>query len=40
MKNSSTDAVETSRLRAGLHGGGGPQVGEVTSVGGVTRLSI
>ena len=28
------------RLRATLHGGGGPQVGEVASLGGVTRLSI
>ena len=28
-----------SRLRACLHGGGGPQVGEVTRLGGVTRLS-
>ena len=28
------------RLRAGLHGGGGPQVGEVTRLGGVARLSI
>ena len=27
-------------LRAGLHGIGGPQVGEVTRLGGVTRLSI
>ena len=27
-------------LRACLHGGGGPQVGEVTRQGGVTRLSI
>ena len=27
-------------LRACLHGGGGPQVGEVTCLGGVTRLSI
>ena len=27
-------------LRACLHDGGGPQVGEVTRVGGVTRLSI
>ena len=27
-------------LRACLHGGGGPQVGEVTHLGGVTRLSI
>ena len=28
------------RLRASLHGGGGPQVGEVTRLDGVTRLSI
>ena len=28
------------KLRACLHDGGGPQVGEVTRVGGVTRLSI
>ena len=28
------------RLRACLHGGGGLQVGQVTQVGGVTRLSI
>ena len=27
-------------LRVCLHGGGGPQVGEVTRLGGVTRLSI
>ena len=27
-------------LRACLHGGGGPQVGEVTGFGGVTPLSI
>ena len=27
-------------LRACLHGGEGPQVGEVTRLGGVTRLSI
>ena len=27
-------------LRACLHEGGGPQVGEVTRLGGVTRLSI
>ena len=27
-------------LRACLHGGGGPQDGEVTRLGGVTRLSI
>ena len=29
-----------SLLKACLHGGGGPQVGEVTRLGGVTRLSI
>ena len=28
------------RLRASLHGGGGPQVDEVTGLGGVARLSI
>ena len=28
------------QLKACLHGGGGPQVGEVTRLGGVTRLSI
>ena len=28
------------QLRACLHGGGGPQVGDVTRLGGVTRLSI
>ena len=27
-------------LRACFHGGGGPQVGEVTRLGGVTCLSI
>ena len=27
-------------IRACLHEGGGPQVGEVTRLGGVTRLSI
>ena len=26
------------KLRARLHGGGGPQVGEVTRLGGVTHL--
>ena len=30
----------SSLLRACLHEGGGPQVGEVTRLGGVTRLSI
>ena len=37
------DQVQNSpakTLRACLHGGGGPQVGEVTRLGGVTRLSI
>ena len=28
------------KLRACLHGGGGPHVGEVTRLGGVTRLSL
>ena len=32
--------AKQNRLRACLHGGGGPQVGEVTRLGGVTRLSI
>ena len=32
--------ITTNLLRACLHGGGGPQVGEVTRLGGVTRLSI
>ena len=32
-------AVNVS-VRACLHGGGGPQVGDVTRLGGVTRLSI
>ena len=32
--------VACRQLRACLHGGGGPQVGEVTRLGGVTRLSI
>ena len=27
-------------LKACLHGGGGPQVGEVTRLGGVTRLFV
>ena len=29
-----------AKLRASLHGGGGPQVSEVTPLGGVTHLSI
>ena len=37
------DAVKScclANLRACLHGSGGPQVGEVTCLGGVTCLSI
>ena len=37
VENSS--GVMWNRFRACLHGGGGPQVGEVTRLGGVTRLS-
>ena len=33
-------AVSASDLRPSLRGGGGPQVGEETRFGGVTRLSI
>ena len=36
----STTRFIHDRVRACLHGGGGPQVGEVTSLVGVTRLSI
>ena len=32
--------LEKNKLRVCLHGGGGPQVGDVTRLGGVTRLSI
>ena len=32
--------LEKDKLRAFLHGGGGPQAGEVTRLSGVTRLSI
>ena len=32
--------IELKGLRACLHGGGGPRVGEVTLLGGVTRLFI
>ena len=31
---------QTFYFRACLHEGGGPQIGEVTRLGGVTRLSI
>ena len=34
------ETARTPFLRACLHGGGGPQVGEVTRFGGVNRLSI
>ena len=39
---SSNDGMSLDKgpQRACLHGGGGPQVGEVTRLGGVTRLSI
>ena len=30
----------TGVFRSCLHGGGGPQVGEVTGLGGLTRLSM
>ena len=33
-------SLELNRLRACLHEGGGPQVGEVARLGGVTRQSI
>ena len=36
----STRGITKARIRACLHGGGGPQVGVVTRLGGVTRLSI
>ena len=32
--------ASTVKVRACLHGGWGPQVGEVTHLGGVSRLSI
>ena len=34
------NAKKSNRVRACLHGGGGPKVGEVTRLGGVTLLSI
>ena len=39
MKKVKTNKMKTY-LKACLHGGGGPQVGEVTHLGGVTCLSI
>ena len=35
-----SDKAKALPIRACLHGGGGPQEGEVTRSGGVTRLSI
>ena len=32
--------VNHTSIRAYLHGGGGPQVGDVTRLGGITRLFI
>ena len=32
--------IDIERFRACLHGGGGPQVGKVTRLGRVTRLSV
>ena len=34
-----TPSIKRTLIRACLHGGGGPQEGEVTCLGGVTRLS-
>ena len=39
-KKLTSEQVAKSKLRACLHGGGGPRVGEVTRLGGVTRLPI
>ena len=39
-KGCTRSIVRDWEFRACLHGGGGPQVGEVTRLGGVTRLSI
>ena len=39
IKQNKTNKMKTC-LKACLHGGGGPQVGEVTRLGGVTCLSI
>ena len=40
LKHVLTMGDKSPGIRACLHGGGGPQVGEVTRLGGVTRLSI
>ena len=40
MKLTSKNVSFYPRLRACLHGGGGPQVGEVARLGGVTCLYI
>ena len=39
-KDSDTNGNSPFWVRACLHGGGGPQVGEITRLGGVTRFSI
>ena len=39
-QNEFITSTERTLLRACLHGGGGPQAGEVTRLGWVTRLSI
>ena len=44
LSNDDFDVNENGKkrnwFRACLHGAGGPQIGEVTRLGGVTRLSI
>ena len=40
MLFSEATLLQKSKLRACLHEGGGPQVSEVTRLGGATRLSI
>ena len=40
VKSIEGESTETNDLRACSHGGGGPQVGEVPRLGGVTSLSI
>ena len=39
-KLTTTYTLRLCMFKACLHGGGGPQVGEVTHLGGITRLSI
>ena len=40
QRNAVMEKERNEKLRACLHGDGGPQVGEVTRLGGVSRLSI